>query len=64
MRIVTLYKIRDGQVMTAIGHFSLAEQEEMLQEGWRNRRKEHNEKRVKAARETRRKKRVSKSTAS
>lgn len=64
MRIVTLYKMRDGQVLRAFGHFSLAEQEELAKEGWRNLRKEHNERRAKKARAARRKKRVSQSTAS
>lgn len=64
MRIVTLYKIRDGQVLRASGHFSLAEQHEMARDGWRNLRKEHNEKRAKKAQLARRKKVVLQSTAS
>lgn len=61
--MVALYKIRDGQVLTAFGHFSLAEQEELAREGWRNLRKEHNQRRADKARAARRKHNVSKSTA-
>lgn len=42
MRLITLYKIRDGRALRAVGHFSLAEQQEMALDGWRNLRKEHN----------------------
>lgn len=51
MRLITLYKIRDGEALRAVGHFSVAEQQEMALDGWRNLRKEHRLKHVAKKRE-------------